>query len=377
MREHQNAEGSQAPLLVADLTVVVPCFNEAPNVAPLIARLDTALAGIAWEVVFVDDNSPDGTAEQAKQLAQRDPRIRCLRRIGRRGLASACVEGILSSSASYVAVIDGDLQHDETILPRMLESVRGGTSDIAIGSRHVDGGGIGQGLSAHRAKVSDLGSWLSKHLLSVPVSDPMSGFFLLPRALFDDIAPKLSGRGFKILLDILLSSPRALRIVEVPYVFRQRTAGCSKLNIVVMLEFALLLMDKLLGGLLPRRFIAFAGVGLIGVVLNMAVLFTLFSWGGVGFDTAQWIGTMAAMLVNFHLNNSLTYRDVRLKGLAMVRGLASFMLVCGIGAVANVGVANLLIEQHTGWFLAGAAGSVITAVWNYAMASTLVWRRTK
>ncbi|MFC7551990.1 glycosyltransferase [Pseudoroseomonas wenyumeiae] len=129
------------------LTIVVPCFNEAENVIPMAERLEAALQGIAWEVIFVDDDSPDGTAAIARRLAEQDERVRCIRRIGRRGLASACIEGMMASSAPYVAVIDGDLQHDETILPRMLEALRSGRAEVAIGSRHVPGGEAAEGFS--------------------------------------------------------------------------------------------------------------------------------------------------------------------------------------------------------------------------------------
>src|SRR5579871_6008935 len=141
----------------AMLTVVVPCYNERPNVAPLIAKLDAALEGIAWEVVYVDDNSPDGTAAEVRRIAQSDQRVRCIRRIGRRGLSSAVIEGALSSSAAFVAVMDGDLQHDESRLPEMLAALRGGAFELAVASRHV-AGGDNEGLGSRwRHALSDGG----------------------------------------------------------------------------------------------------------------------------------------------------------------------------------------------------------------------------
>jgi dolichol-phosphate mannosyltransferase len=358
----------------AELTVIVPCYNEAANVAPMVARLDAALRGIAWEVVFVDDDSPDDTTARVREIAARDPRVRGIRRIGRRGLASAVTEGALSSSASFVAVIDGDLQHDETILPSMLEAVRRG-AEVAVGSRHAEGGEATNGFSAGRAKVSDLGTRLAALLLPTPVGDPMSGFFLMPRALFDSIAPRLSARGFKILLDLLLSAGRPLRVAEVPYRFRPRTAGESKLDATVLLEFLGLLLDKALGGWLPWRFIAFAAVGAIGVIVHLAVLGIISGVPGMHFEAAQWTATFAAMTVNFLLNNRITYRDMRLRGARLVRGLVLFYVVCSIGAAANVGIAGLLVQEKlAGWGLAGAAGALLTVVWNYAVSSTLVWR---
>ena len=358
----------------ARLAVIVPVFNEAANVGPLIQRLDAALAGIAWEAVFVDDDSPDGTAAEARRFAATDPRIRCLRRIGRRGLASACMEGFLSVSAPFVAVIDGDLQHDETILPAMLAAVEGG-ADIAIGSRHVAGGAAEAGFSAARGALSDTGAKLARMLLPTPVADPMSGFFLLPRSLVEEVAPRVAGRGFKILLDILLSARRRLRVAEIPYSFRSRQAGESKLDATVLLEFGGLLLDKATGGAVPLRFLSFAMVGGIGILVHMAALFLLVQALGFGFGAAQWGATLVAMTANFVLNNRITYRDARLRGAALWRGLLVFYLVCGIGAAANVGIAGLLVRDGVlAWGLAGAAGALITVVWNYAVSSTLVWR---
>ncbi len=357
----------------AVLTVVIPCFNEAANVAPMVARLDAALQGIAWEAIFVDDNSPDGTAAIARGIAARDSRVRCICRIGRRGLASACIEGMLASSADYVAVIDGDLQHDETIMPRMLEALRSNQADIAIGSRHVEGGEAAEGFSALRQRISDGGTALAQALLPVRVADPMSGYFMLPRPVFEATAPKLTGRGFKILLDILLSVDDKPRVAEIPYVFRPRTAGESKLDTTVLLEFLALLLDKALGGFLPLRFLSFALVGAVGVVVHLVVLSAIIHF--VPFITAQWIATMVAMTVNFWLNNRITYRDVKLRHGALWRGLALFYVVCGVGAVANVGIANMLLtDEVAGWRWAGAAGALLTGVWNYAVSSTLVWR---
>ncbi|MBO1075310.1 glycosyltransferase [Roseomonas marmotae] len=355
------------------LTIVVPCFNEAENVVPMAERLDAALRGIAWEVIFVDDDSPDGTAAIARGLAARDDRIRCIRRIGRRGLASACIEGMLASSAPYVAVIDGDLQHDETILPKMLRALQAGQGDVAIGSRHVAGGGAAEGFSPLRQRISEGGTALARAVLPVRVEDPMSGYFMLPRDVFEELAPRLTGRGFKILVDILLSAKRKLRVVEVPYAFRPRVAGDSKLDTTVLLEFVALLLDKALGGLLPLRFLSFALVGAIGLVVHLVVLAVAIRF--VPFVTAQWTATFVAMTANFVLNNRITYRDVKLRGPALWRGLILFYVVCGLGAAANVGVASLLLRDDlAAWRWAGAAGALLTGVWNYAVSSTLVWR---
>lgn len=362
-----------ARVATAELTVVVPCFNERANVAPLVEKLSAALRGLRWEVVFVDDDSPDRTAAEARRIAAFDPRVRCIRRIGRRGLASAVIEGALSSSAEFVAVMDGDLQHDEARLPDMLDALRTGAFDLAVGSRHVEGGDASGLSSRWRHALSDLGIRLAQRVMPVRLTDPMSGFFMLRRTLFEDLAPRLTAKGFKILLDLVLSAPRTLRVVEIPCRFRERVAGESKLDVLVLAQFGALLVDKLLGGVVPLRFLAFAAVGALGVLVHLAVL-TLGQMLGDRFAASQIVATVVAMAFNFQLNNQITYRDQRLRGPDLWRGFVLFMLVCGIGAVANVGIAQVLYQAHTAWTLAGAMGAVIGVVWNYAVSATLVWR---
>jgi dolichol-phosphate mannosyltransferase len=376
--ERQASQEGQAGTLsdhrTPVLSVVVPCFNERPNVAPMISKLDAALAGIAWEVIYVDDNSPDGTAQEVRRIARFDPRVRCIRRIGRRGLASAVIEGALSSSAQYVAVIDGDLQHDETRLPVMLTALQAGGYDIAVASRHVEGGDASGLSSKFRHVLSDGGIWLAQAFLPVRLTDPMSGFFMLPRPLFEDLARGLNGQGFKILVDLVLSSAAPLRVLEVPARFRERAAGESKMDALVMIQFGGLLLDKVFGGLLPLRFFSFALVGALGVVVHLLVLALLRQATSLGFEVEQTIATLVAMVFNFQLNNAITYRDQRLKGPRLWRGLILFMVVCGFGAVTNIGIAQVLYERHTTWTIAGGIGAMIGVVWNYAVSATLVWR---
>jgi dolichol-phosphate mannosyltransferase len=338
----------------------------------MVAALDAALAGLTWEVVFVDDDSPDGTSAEAKRIAHEDPRVRCIRRIGRRGLSSAVIEGALSSAADYIAVIDGDMQHDETRLPSMLEAVRNG-ADMAVGSRHVEGGDSSGLSSPLRVKLSETGIRVAQAVTRTSISDPMSGFFLLRRELFEALASRLTGQGFKILLDLILASPRALNIAEIPYKFRPRTAGESKLDVLVLAQFAGLLLDKALHGTVPLRFISFALVGILGVLVNILVL-QLATAAGAGFGAAQTIGTIIAMVVNFQLNNQLTYRAQRLKGAKAWRGLALFMIVCGLGAIANIGIAKALYAENGHSLFSSAAGAAVGVVWNYAVSATLVWR---
>lgn len=358
-----------APL---ELAIIIPVMNEAANVAPLVARLDTALAGIGWEAIFVDDHSPDGTANAVRMLARSDRRIRIVERIGRRGLSSAVVEGMLASAAPVLAVIDGDMQHDEGLLPALFATVSGG-ADIAIGSRYVAGGGIGSWDEA-RASASRFATRAANAVLPVPVSDPMSGFFAIRRPAFEAALPHLSGSGFKILLDLIISSPTPPAVIELPYVFREREHGTSKLDLMVVAEYAQLLADKTVGRIVPVRLLMFLAVGMLGLCVHLAVLGSALS-GGVDFAIAQGVAVFTAMTFNFALNNIFTYRDRRLRGRRFVTGLLSFYAVCLVGAAANIGVGAWVHDLHNAWWVAGAAGALVGAVWNYAASSFVTWRR--
>jgi dolichol-phosphate mannosyltransferase len=361
-----------------DLAVVIPTFNESANVPRLIEKLDAALAGIAWEAIFVDDDSPDGTADAARALGRSDQRVRVIQRIGRRGLSSACIEGMCATAAPLVAVIDGDLQHDETLLPKMLAALRSDPAlDVAIGSRFVAGGGTGD-WDRDRVAKSALATRLSRRVLKADLTDPMSGFFMIRSEVVRRIIPGLNAIGFKILLDIMTASATPLRFVELPYTFRTRDLGESKLDHVVAMEFLIALYDRMFGRIVPVRFAMFSGIGLIGVGVHMAVLFPVVRvWGEGVFLTGQILAAMTAMTANFFLNNALTYRDRRLKGVrALIDGWVSFCVVCSVGLVANIGVAGFLHDAREGsWAVSALMGVLVGAVWNYALSSRFVWGR--
>lgn len=355
------------------LCIVVPTFNERDNVSALFGKLEAALAGIPFEVVFVDDNSPDQTWNVVRDLARIDPRVRCIRRIGRRGLSGACIEGILASSAPFVAVMDADLQHDETQVPKMLTLLQDDQADLVIGSRYTSGGSTGS-FGSTRASGSRFATGLAKRVLQIDIADPMSGFFMVRRDRFELIAPQLSTQGFKILLDLIATAEGGLRIVEVPYTFGARVHGESKLDSLVVMDFLGLVLAKLTNDLVSLRFLLFAFVGGLGLVVHLATLYLALAIN-VPFTVAQAFAAFVAMTGNFLLNNQLTYRDQRLKGFALVRGLIIFYVVCSVGLLANVGVAFSVYDQEPIWWLAGIAGALMGVVWNYGISSLFVWRR--
>jgi dolichol-phosphate mannosyltransferase len=359
-----------------EISIVVPTFSEAENIAELHARISRVLAAESWELIFVDDDSPDGTADLARSLSNKDERVRCIQRIGRRGLSTAVVEGALSSSAPYVAVMDADLQHDESILPAMLHELRSRNLDIVVGSRYVAGGGTGD-WDPNRKEISRIAGRLAKGLVPDDLQDPMSGFFVVKTEALRDAARRLSGYGYKILLDLFVSAGRPLRFAELPYTFKPRAHGQSKLDSLVAWEYLMLLVDKRIGHIIAPRLLFFLLVGGSGVALHYIVLSTLYLALGVSFTAAQLVGTVLAMTSNFFLNNLFTYRDQRLRGMRLVRGLLSFYAVCGMGALANIGIAAYAFSKHLEWALSAAAGIVVGTLWNYLATARFTWGSRK
>ena len=367
------AEAASETQDAPELALIIPTLNECDNVIELLGRLQAALTGIRWEVIFVDDDSRDGTQEVLRELARSWPNVRCLVRIGRRGLSSACIEGMLATAAPVLAVMDADLQHDETLLPLMLQKIRRDDLDVVVASRFAAGGSVGE-VTSGRMAISRLAAWLSRLVLRADLSDPMSGFFIIQRKFFEDTVHRLSGQGFKILLDLFVSAPREVRFAELPYRFRQRRHGESKLDAPIMLEYLTVLADKMIGRWVPIRFVVFVLVGLFGMLVHLATLALAFKVAGMTFYYAQAIATLVAMTVNFNLNNELTYRDRRLRGAELLRGHLSFYLVCSIGAIANFQIAEMLYQLRVPWPLAGLLGAVVGSVWNYGVSSTFTWR---
>jgi len=368
-----RADASAAVRSAPELTIVVPTFNEKANIPLLVERLAQLLTSCDWEVIFVDDNSPDGTAAAARAIGANDSRVRCIRRIGRRGLAGACLEGMLASQARYVAVMDADLQHDEGLLVPMLEALRAGRADVAVASRYLYGGSAA-GLSKQRSRVSRGSNTLVRLLLGIDLTDPMSGHFMIRRDALEAIAPSLSTQGFKILLDILATARGSLRTTELPSTFRERQHGESKLDSKIALDFAALVTAKLTNDAVSARFLLFCMVGLTGIGIHLSILSALLITN-LSFGAAQAFATIGAIAWNFVLNNLFTYRDQRLTGWHFVTGLIRFQVICAIGAISNVGIATWIYDYDETWWIAGLGGALIGTVWNFVVSAALVWRQ--
>lgn len=368
------------------LGVVLPTYNERKNLRTMVERLDAALAGIGWEVIVVDDNSPDGTADEARELAQDDPRIRVIQRIGRRGLSSAAIEGMCATAAPVVAVMDADHQHDPALLPQMLAAIEAGDADLSYASRFAEGSSTEAWGRPDRVKASNLANRIANKVTGVELSDPMSGYFMLRTETLRADAHRLSGVGFKILLDILATVDAPLRIKEFPMNFAARAEGESKLDRTVVFEFLIGLYDKWLGRIIPTRFALFGTVGALGVFVQLGVLWVMlhlvfgerFVYGNwsesATFNVANTIAAVVAMTFNFVLNNELTYADKRLRGLGpLLKGWAQFAITCSLGLLTNVGSAAVLKTLGIHQVAAVIAGIVLGSVWNFALSNKFVW----
>lgn len=355
------------------LVLVIPTFNEAENINLLLDRLAGVLSGLDWEVIFVDDDSTDGTRQRIAERAAYDQRIRCIHRINRKGLASACIEGILACDAPIIGIMDADLQHDEALLPSLYQSLTREGYDLAIGSRYIAGGGVGA-WGLHRQRISRWATKFSQWVTRVQVSDPMSGFFMFRRASLATAIRHVSGFGFKLLLDLLLSVERPLKIKELPYHFRLRLCGESKLTTQVAWRLVLLILDKKIGRFVPARYLSFSLVGAFGVLVHFLTLLLVYKVVGTDFVLGQSIATLVAMTSNFLFNNILTFADRTLKGKALLRGWLSFVIACSLGAVINVGIAYSLFQQDVNWALSALAGMFVGSVWNYATTAVYTWK---
>lgn len=370
------ADTQRKPAGPTELAIIIPTFNECANVPIIVEALSRALTGIEWEAIFVDDHSPDGTAELVRKIALENSRVRVVERIGRRGLSSACIEGMLATAAPYLAVMDADMQHDESILPNMLERIKCEHLDIIVASRNIEGGSMGE-FARNRVRFSRLGTRIGRLVCRCEVSDAMSGFFLLDRKFFQLVVGRLTGTGFKILVDLLASSPRPVRLGEAPYHFRDRQLGESKLDVNVELEYLFLIVDKIVGRAIPTRFAVFVLVGSLGLLVHLSVLALLHYRTLFDFSLAQATATVVAMTFNFLLNNAVTFRDRRLKGWRLLRGLLHFYVACSVGAIVNVSFAQFLNRLGAVWYVAGISGMAISSVWNYGVNTVITWRRDR
>jgi dolichol-phosphate mannosyltransferase len=365
------------------LSLVIPTYNESKNIGELVARLtdilEAPLAG-AYELIVVDDDSKDRTWEVALELAQKFPKLRVMRRQGERGLSTAVIRGWQVARGSVLAVIDADLQHPPEVTAKLFEEmVRG--ADLAVASRNVEGGGVSN-WALHRRALSRGAQLLG--LIILPsvvgrVSDPMSGYFMFRRSAIAGVA--LNPLGYKILIEVLgRGGVNMGRVAEVGYVFRERTAGESKVTSQVYVEYLRHLLRLRLDSLPIARFVRFALVGLTGVFVDMGMLYLLSdpTTLGWGLTRSKIIASSTAIVNNFLWNDLWTFRDIAARQSGMhhrFRRLLKFTAVCGLGLVLNVVLLNLMFNLlHMNRYLANLIAIAIVTGWNFGLNVKLSWR---
>ncbi|HEX79403.1 MAG TPA: glycosyltransferase family 2 protein [Dehalococcoidia bacterium] len=367
------------------VSLIVPTYNEHDNIAPLVERIHCALSPRDYEILFIDDDSTDGTADAASSLLEKYP-VRVIVRKDKKGLASAVVDGLNHINGDVIAVMDADLQHPPEVLPGLLKAITEEDADVAIGSRYVPGGGC-QGWSLTR-KIISRGAIFIAHLLlpaTRKVKDPMSGFFAFRRNVVKDA--RLNPSGFKILLEILMMG-RFNRVAEVPFIFVTRERGESKLNARQQLDYL-----KHIYSLMRRtgeltRFIKFCLVGGSGVIVNYGLYWILTRFAGftpiddmaaggiTSGNLAMAISIETSIITNFLLNNYFTFADRKVrKAGAFFRALLNFNLICIIGGLIQIGVANLFaVVFGVNDLIAVLAGIAVATLWNYFLNNWLTWK---
>ena len=357
------------------LTVVLPAYNERENVDFLVNALHQAdHEHQIKRIIYVDDDSPDLTSEHIKS-SQYPIDVLCIHRIGRQGLSSAVVEGILLADTKYVAVMDADGQHAPADLMQMLALAIKEGDQLVIGSRFRDQASVETHVGL-RSLLSKVGNRLANHVLRRQLSDPLTGFFLMERNLFTAISHQVRGAGFKILVDVIYNlRDKNIKIAETQIQFQERMHGESKLDSGVMIEFVDQMIGLFVGKIYPEKFIGFLAVGVFGMCVHFTVLYITLFILALDFTFAQTGATLVAMVANFALNNLLTFRRNRLKGFEWLKGLIYFIMVCSLGAIANVGVAGYIFKLDNIWWLSGLAGIVVGTVFNFTLSKYFVWKK--
>lgn len=374
------AQTSSAPESIR-LSVIVPTYREGKNIGELVTRLcrvlDPVLPG-GYEIIVVDDDSPDGTWELAQQLTSSHPALRVMRRQGERGLSTAVIRGWQAARGHILAVIDADLQHPPETMAKLYRAVEEGT-DLALATRHVEGGGVSD-WSIFRRFISRGAQLLG--LVVLPevvgkVSDPMSGYFMVRRAAVQEV--DLHPLGYKILIEVLARG-RCVSIREVPYVFRERDHGESKVTLKVYWDFLRHLLQLRAASIRSSRFLRFAIVGASGVVVDMGLLFLLSdpSMLGWGLTRSKLIASEVAIVNNFLWNDAWTFHDVSARQPGRtnkLRRFGMFQMVCFAGLVLNAIVLNVQFNLlGINRYIANGVAILLVTGWNFWLNKKFSWR---
>jgi dolichol-phosphate mannosyltransferase len=355
---------------IKTLSIIVPTFNERQNIGRLIEKIRSIKHQINcnFEIVFIDDDSPDGTWDEIKKNWSSD--VRGLLRHARKGLASAVVEGMLTCNSKYFIIMDADMQHDETMIPSILRNLR--SYDLVVVCRNLNE--QIDGFSSTRRFISKFGNSILKRLMATQLSDPLSGFFGIRSEEFHLLSRKLNPIGFKILSEIIFVNPK-LKVLELPGNFKKRLFGQSKLDTKVIIEMFEMVLHRIFGKFFPLKVLFFLIVGFFGMAVHLTSLFICIKIFNLNFSFSQAMSIFLAMTFNFFLNNILTYSALRIKGVRVLFGLLKFCLACLIGALINQFVSVTIFKSGISWWVAGLSGAAVGSLWNYVLTSSIVWSK--
>tara|TARA_Y100001968_G_scaffold327362_1_gene372250 strand:+ start:5562 stop:6656 length:1095 start_codon:yes stop_codon:yes gene_type:complete len=359
------------------ISLIIPTFNEAKNIKSLIYNLVNLLRDIEYEIIIVDDDSPDGTAKEVSILMEKNKKIQLINRVGRCGLSSAIKEGLIFAKGNYSLVLDGDGQHDSSCVLELINKIKESKADIVIASRFLDVSLL-KGLSDKRSLGSKLANRAARISLSrkyANLTDYLSGCFCIKNDKNTRlIIRKIQINGFKFLYELLALSKGLLIIEEVPLIFKERIYGTSKLDLAIVWDFLISILHNISYRVLPRRAISFGLVGISGVVVQLFITLFLTNIFLIDFKSALPFSVVCAATSNFLINNQLTFRTNRLRHLALLNGLLKFLLVASLPVIANVGIATAFYQYISAdTLIAQLAGIAIVYAWNYLASSLFVW----
>ena len=361
------------------ISIIIPTFNEVNNILPLINKLIKIIKHFEYEIIVVDDDSPDGTSEEVNQYMQKNQNIKLITRIGRSGLASAIKEGLLFAKGKYLIVLDGDGQHDPICVLDMVNEIIKSNADLVIGSRFLDSSKL-KGLSEKRSIGSKIANQASR--ISLPknyslITDYLSGCFCINKVNTEKLIRKIEINGFKFLYELLSLSKGRLNIIEVPLVFKLRKYGNSKLDLAIVWDFLISILHNFSFRIVPRRAISFGLVGLSGVFIQLSLTLILTRIFLLEFSKVLPFSVVCAATSNFLINNQLTFRNNRLRNFSLFKGLLKFLLVASLPVIANVGITTAFYKYISAdTFIAQLAGIAIVYAWNYMASSLFVWNRS-
>ncbi len=361
------------------ISIVIPTFNEVENIIPLLKKLTLIVNNFEYEIIVVDDDSPDGTSNAVNKYMQFNKKIKLITRIGRSGLSSAIKEGLIFAQGKYLLVLDGDGQHHPSFILNMLEAIKKDKSDIVIGSRFLNTSKL-EGLSNERSlgsKIANKMARISLHKNYSKLTDYLSGCFCVEKEITKKFIRKIEVNGFKFLYELLSLSKGELAVNEVPLIFKERRFGNSKLDIAIVWDFLISIIHNLTLRILPRRAISFGLVGISGVFVQLFITSFLVEIFRIDFYNALPFAVIFAATSNFLINNQVTFRSDRLKDLALLIGLLKFLIVASLPIIANVGITTAFYKYITAdTLIAQIAGIGIVYAWNYLASSSFVWKKS-